>query len=81
MDGAGADNDDQSVAVLTMKDSADGLSCLQNQCGGLFCDGEFGLDRARRRQRLDFNDMLVVDWSNHSPPLPMMKFDSISEVL
>ncbi len=56
----------QSVAILPVKNSADSVSGLYNQRGCLVSDGKLGLDGARRWQRLNFTNMLVVDRSIHS---------------
>ncbi len=59
-------NQHQPVAILPVKNSADSLPGLYNQRGRLVSDGKFGLDGARRGQRLNFTYVLVVDRSIHS---------------
>lgn len=60
MDGAGADDDQEPVAVFSMKNPANGFSGFHDERRRLISNGQFGLDGARRWQRLDFNDMLIV---------------------
>jgi hypothetical protein len=56
MDGAGADNDQEPVAVLAMEDFANRLAGFDNERRRLIRNWEFGLDGARRGQRLDFDN-------------------------
>ena len=65
MDGAWADDDQEPVAVFSMKNPANGFSRFHDECRCLICDREFGLDGAGRRKRLDFNNVLIVDRSIH----------------
>lgn len=43
------------------------FSGFDHEGRGLIGNQKFGLDDARGRQRLDVNDMLVVDRSIHEP--------------
>lgn len=69
MDGAGADNHEEPFTVLSMKNPADGLSGFDDKGGRLVGDGKLSLNGARGRQRLDFNDVLVINRSIHRGPL------------
>jgi hypothetical protein len=66
MDGAGADDDDQALAVLPMQNAANGVSGFNNQRGCLVGNRELGFDGARGWERLDFDNVLVVERSLHS---------------
>ena len=65
MDGARADDDQEPVAVFSMKNAANGFSRLHDECRRLISNGQLGLDGARRRERLDFYDVLIVDRPIH----------------
>ena len=67
MDRAGADNDEESLPVLPMQNAANSVSGFNDQRGSLIGNRELGLDRPRRGQRLDFNNVLVIEWSLHGP--------------
>lgn len=69
MDGARADNDHEPVTILSMENSANRFSGFDDECRGLIGNRQFGFDGARGRQRLDFNNMLIVDRSVHNPVL------------
>jgi hypothetical protein len=65
MDGARAYDHQEALSVLSMKDSSDRFSGLDDERRRLIGNGQFSFNGARRRQRLDFNDMLIVDRSIH----------------
>ena len=68
MDRAGTDNDQQPFAVLPMENPADRLSGFHDERCGFIGNRQLGLDRTRRRQCLDFYDVLIVDRSIHGLP-------------
>src|SRR6188768_755053 len=65
MDGAGAYDDQEPVTILSMENSANRFSGFDDECRSLIGNGQFGLHGARGWQRLDFNNMLIVDRSSH----------------
>jgi hypothetical protein len=66
VDGARANDDQEPVAVFSMKNAANGFSSFHDERRRLIGDREFGLDGARRRKRLDFNDVLIIDRPIHT---------------
>ena len=64
MDGARADNDQEPVAVLAMEDFANRLARFDNECRRLIRNRELGLDGAWRGQRLDFDNVLIINGPN-----------------
>ncbi len=71
MDGARADDDQEPVAVFSMKNAANGFSGFYNERRRLISNGQLGLDGARRGERLDFNDVLIVDRPIHQESRPL----------
>ena len=67
MDRAGADDHQQALTVLAMQNAANGIPGFNDQRGGLVGNRQCCLDRSRGGQRLDFNDVLVIEWSLHGP--------------
>lgn len=67
MDGARADDHQKAISVLPMEDSSDCFSGFNDERRRLIGNGQFGLDGAGRRERLDFDNVLIVDWSTHEP--------------
>lgn len=65
MDGARADDYQKTVSVLSMEDSTNGFSGFNNEGSRLIGNRKFGLDGARGGQRLNFDNMLIVDGSTH----------------
>jgi len=71
MDGARADDDQEPVAVFSMKNAANGFSRFHDECRRVISNGQLGLDGARRGERLDFNDVLIVDRPIHQESRPL----------
>ena len=65
VDRTGTDDHEEPFSVTPVEDVPDGFSCFHDQSGRLIGNRELGLDRARGRQRFDFNDMLVIERSLH----------------
>ena len=65
MNRAGAHDDQKPVAVLSMKNAANRFSGFHDERRGLISNREFGLDGAGRGQRLNLNNVLIVDRSIH----------------
>ncbi len=70
MDGARADDDQEPVAVFSMKNAANGFSRFHDERRRLISNGQLGLDGARRGERLDFNDVLIIDRPIHEWSCP-----------
>jgi hypothetical protein len=62
---AGAHDDQQPIPIPAMENMTDRFSALDHERRRLVGNGQFGLDGARRGQRLNFNDMLIVYGSIH----------------
>lgn len=73
MNRARAHDDEEPILITAMEDISDGFSGFDHERGGLISNRELGFDGARGRQRLDFNNVLVVDRSIHGT------FDTLSE--
>jgi hypothetical protein len=54
MNGAGTDDDEQSVAILAMENPTDGITRFDDESRGLIRDGKLRFDGARGRERVDF---------------------------
>lgn len=65
MDGTGPYDHEEPVTVLSMEDSANRFSGFHDQCCRLIGNGQLGFNGARGWQRLDFNNVLIIDGSTH----------------
>jgi hypothetical protein len=70
MDGAWSYNDQEPVSIFSMENSANRFASFDDECRSLIGNRQFGLNGARGWQRLDFNNMLVVDRSIHEEVCP-----------
>ncbi len=67
---AGAYDNQKPVAVLPMKNAANGLSSLHDERRRLIGNREFSLNGARRGQRFNLNNVLIVDGPTHESSRP-----------
>jgi hypothetical protein len=80
MDGTGAHDDQQPVPILAMENLTNRFSGFDDECRSLIGNGQFGLNGARGWQRLDFNNVLIVNRSIHDPSRSLVWFSSDSAV-
>jgi hypothetical protein len=66
MDRTGSDDHQQAFAVLAVQNATNSISRFNDQSGGLVGNRQLGLYDPRRGERLDFYDVLVIEWSLHN---------------